>query len=65
MQSINSEYGSPYLATLHFTFIKLFYVLLRFIFFCSSNGRELRGEQCSLACKEICTETVNSEQSCF
>ncbi len=29
------------------------------------HRREGRGEQCSLACKEICTETSHCEQSCF
>ncbi len=29
------------------------------------HRRERWGEQCSLACKEICTETSRCEQSCF
>ncbi len=33
MQSTNSEYGSPYLATLHFTFTKFVYVWLRKSYF--------------------------------
>ncbi len=88
MQSTNSKFGSPYLATHHFTFTKLIYACLRKSFYCRLfffnkgqfkagfvkklqlkddhfHRRERRGEQWSLACKEIYTEMSHCEQSCF
>ncbi len=82
MQSTNSEYGSPYLATRHFTSLSLNSFMpgcanhftkdcflyegqFKACFVKKFHRREGRGEQCSLAWKEICTETSHCEQSCF